>query len=381
MMTIKRNVKADYLNVKATHISLNRRAMILNVVALTILFVGYLLTTGTGLLDSDGLKAIFRISSLLVLLSNLFVDGEIKVKFLVAILLIAFSLLLSQSPFSLNIIFLLLITASLSRLNLKELAITLIIPTLIVVGVHLLLLTTGKISAEEVQVADRTRSSFGFANPNQVSVVYFSLVMISTFLDIAFKRRFSFLLMLASYFLAFSIFLVTDSRTSLLSIIFLAFLTLFNHIFHKNKFYRFIVFFSGFLAPILAAVITIYITNSAGTELDIILSLRPYFFSEFITTASASDIVFGWRDPDDSAVDNLFLPLLSAVGIIGCVGIIFFIAVRTYKMQFEFIPLIATLMIASIFESFLLRPEIPSSVLFMAMLFSPLKQKLKIPRT
>ena len=54
----------------------------LNIIALTILFFGYFLTTGTGLIESDELKATFRLSSLAVLIVNLLIDGVIKKKFI-----------------------------------------------------------------------------------------------------------------------------------------------------------------------------------------------------------------------------------------------------------------------------------------------------------
>lgn len=366
------------MNATEVKISHHRCSMVLNIVALTILFVGYLLTTGTGLFDSDGSKAIFRFSSLLVLIVNLIIDGSIKKRFLLAILILISLTLLNQSPLTVNIIFLILIAASMYRLNTKELAISLLIPVATVVVLHALLLSTGKISIEILEIGDRTRTSFGFSNANQISVVYLSLVLVSVFAHIAFKRKFSFLIMIASFLLAFAILLETDSRTSLFGLILIFFANIFSSFLIKFRSYRLFSYCAGFFAPIFGIAVTIYIINSVGTELDLILSLRPYFFSEFIGAASAIDMMLGWSDQSNPPVDNLFLTTLSAVGVIGFFVIIFIVSIRSFKMRVEFIPLVIIMMVLSIFESFLLRPEIPGSVLFVTMLFSPLMQRLKL---
>lgn len=94
-----------------------------------------------------------------------------------------------------------------------------------------------------------------------------------------------------------------------------------------------------------------------------------------MSAASVPDLIFGWASSD--GVDNLFLMLLSGFGAIGLTVIVLFISARTFKMRVEFAPLVISLMVMSVFESFLVRPEIPSSVLFMSLLFSPFAQRIR----
>ncbi len=357
----------------------HRRSVFLNITALAILFVGYFLTTGTGVINSDALKSYFRLVSLLIFLGNIFAGGVIKPFFVNVIIFLIFALILSQSAIAINVIFLVLIAASLQKLNIKELAITLLTPTMLVILLHILLLITGRISGEAIVTADRTRSSFGFDNPNQVSAIYFSFVCISIFTYVAFKNKKSFFLLITSSIWALYLFLAADSRTSLLGLLVVLSLIIFNFIFKNNYFYLKFSFILALLSPIMGVIITIFLINSAGTEVDIILSLRPYFFSELLKSATLSEILLGWDIKDGAAIDNLFLMLLSAIGVIGCIVMIFWVSFRFYKMKPEFHPLVTTLMYASVFESFLIRPEIPCAVLFVGMIFSSITQKPGLP--
>ena len=136
----------------------------------------------------------------------------------------------------------------------------------------------------------------------------------------------------------------------------------------------------GFVMPPAALAMTIYLTKLASPELNIILSLRPYFFNEFIQTTTLVNFIAGWTINDNAGVDNLFLMIASGVGFIGCLAITLYIAFRTFKIREELLPIMITLMAISIFESFLLRPEIPISVLFICLLFSNHVQKVKPTR-
>lgn len=353
----------------------NRVTMIINMVALTILFVGYFLTTGTRMLDSDGWKAFFRASSFLIMFVNLILDGRIKVKFVKAIIFTTFALFLSQSQIALNILFLIIVTISLHRLALNDLAITLFVPVVVLVVVHALLLSAGMINTEVQMVGERSRSSLGLSNANLVAIMYFSLALIATFLHIVIKKSISFVLAMISFAVAFFVIVPTDSRTSLLGVAVIATIYLINHYLHNSKLFKLLIAVGGLCAPVLATILSIYLIRAVDTELDIILSLRPYFFNQFVSAASVPDLIFGWASSD--GVDNLFLMLLSGFGVIGLTVIVLFISARTFKMRVEFAPLVIALMVMSVFESFLVRPEIPSSVLFMSLLFSPFAQRIR----
>lgn len=354
------------------------RSLALNTTALSTLFVGYLLSSALPTFNSDDFKIIIRLSCALLLSWNLIVAGVVNIKFLMAgIFAVAFAIV-SRSPFGINIIFLLLIAASLHQLDRERLAYALLIPVAMAVVLHLVLLVSGVISTEVMQIAERERSSFGLLNPNQVSAIYFSFVGVSTFFHFLLRRRASFLLVIVANLIAFYIFIESDSRTSLIGAIVVAAFLLMNNIFFKKKVYVYAVYFFGYLAFIFSAVITIYLTSYAGTELDVILSFRPYFFSEFLKEASAWDILIGWNDPNELSVDNLYLSLLSATGAIGFILISVFVTKKIIGMRLIFMPLVFAMIVTSIFESFLIRPEIPISVLFIVMLFSPVTQRLKV---
>lgn len=349
--------------------------MILNIAALTILFVNYLLITGVGVLNSDRINNIVRISCAVVLAFNLIVGRIVNKKFLYAGVSIALIAIASQSPLAVNILFLLLVAASLNKLNEIHLAFALLIPVVAVVVLHLLLLIFGITSNDVVQTADRTRSSFGFFNPNQVSAIYFSFATISVFFHLIVKRRSSFVLMIAVNLLAIYILIEADSRTQMIGVIIFAIFGALNYFFADKRIYNSLIYFFAFFSFIGSAAITIYLIGCAGTEIDIILSYRPYFFSEFMSDVSFWDIMLGWVDPNGLVVDNLFLTLLSTVGALGFILIGFFVTIRIVNIKIIFIPLVFSLLAVSIFESILLRPEIPVSILFFVMLFSPVVQR------
>lgn len=354
-----------------------RRSLALNATALSILFVGYVFASVLPAFNSDEFKIIVRLSCALLLAWSLIIAGVINLKYLIAGIFVAAFAITSWSPLTVNIMFLILIAASLNQLDHEGLALSMLIPTGMVVVLHLLLLTSGVISTEVVHIAERERSSFGFPNPNQVSAIYFSFVAISTFSHFVFRSRLSFLLMLAANLVAFYIFIVSDSRTSLIGATLMAFFVLLNYFFSRNKIYKHLIYFFGSLAFISSAALTIYLIGYAGTELDVILSFRPYFFSEYLNGVTFWNVILGWNDPNELAVDNLYLLLLSAVGAIGFILVAAFVTKKIIGMRIIFMPLIFSMILTSIFESFLIRPEIPISVLFVTMLFSRVTQKPK----
>lgn len=350
-------------------LSLGRQTFRFNVFAFVVLFVGYFLTTGTGVIESEGAKAAFRFIALLVFLANVILGRAFRVQYAVALFFLYIVLALNQSQIAVNMVFLLLILASLHRLSGKEVAVAFLAPTIIVVVLHVLLLNTGQLVVQATEFAGRSRSTLGFANANQTSVIYLSFVILSVFTHIQFSNRTSMFLVAVSYGAAVYVILSTDTRTALIALILLISFQVLGSLFYRFKAYRASLTLLGSASPFFASAATYYLTTSADPALNFLLSLRPYFFAQFMSNVTPADFVFGWRTDGDSGVDNLFLMLLSGVGAIGYLLILLSVSYRIYRMNPKFIPIVVVLMAISIFESSLLRPEIQLSALFLYLVF------------
>lgn len=348
----------------------DRRTLLFNVAALVILFVGYFLTTGTRLIESYGTKDAFRFVALLLFLWNIVLGRAIRMKLAVALFVLLISFALSQFQMVVNILFLLLISASLYRLNGREVAVAFLVPTLIVVFLHAVLLNAGQLVGQSTDFAGRTRSTLGFTNANQASAIYLSFVILAVFTHLQFRTKASLSLLIMSFVVAFAVFQITDTRTATFALLLLLLFQFLEFLFHRLKAYRKFLLLVGVTLPFFASAITYYLTTAADPALDVLLSLRPYFFAEFMRTVTVFDFLLGWSTVDNTGVDNLFLMLLSSVGVIGYLIIIVIISDLIFHLNPKFIPIVIVLMIVSIFESFLIRPEIPVSAFFLYLLMS-----------
>ena len=349
----------------------------MNTAAFSILFIGYFLTTGTEFFVSDIAKVAFRSLALLIFLANIVAQRSIRARYILVLLLLYSILALNQSQIAFNIVYLILISASMHRMSGKEVALSLLIPTVLVFGLHFVLLSTGQLSAQITEFSGRTRSTLGFTNANQASAIYLSLVILSVFTHIQYSKRASFFLMLFSYIMTLFVLLSTDSRTVMFALPLLLMFQIFGFLFFRFKSYRRLLILMGALTPLIGSLVTFYLATTSDPILNIILSLRPYFFALFIDSVSPYDFIFGWRPADNSGVDNLYLMLLSGVGAVGFFFIILSGSYFIFRMDPRIIPLVVVLLIISVFESFLLRPEIPISALFLHLLFSDLWRRQK----
>ena len=347
-----------------------RQILLFNIVAFVFLFVGYFLTTGTKMTDSDGVKVAYRFVALGLFFRNAIFGRAIQVKFVLALSLLLMSLVLSQSLIVVNIMFLLLISMSLYRLSGKEVAIALLVPTAIIVLLHVVLLLTGQLVVLSTDFGERTRSTLGFTNANQVSAIYLSFALLALFAYQQFRTKESLLLVVISFVAGFMVVWSTDSRTTMFALFFLLLLQLLEFLFHRFKIYRVSLRYFAVASPFIASAATYYLTTSKNPELDVLLSLRPYFFSEFMSQAKTLDLFVGWSTLENAGVDNLFLMLLSGVGAIGFLLIIPGISYRIFRMNSKFISITIVMMSVSVSESFLLRPEIPISAFFIHLLLS-----------
>ena len=355
---------------------MTRTALTLNILAFAILFIGYFFTTGASLIGTFGAQTLFRFLALLVFLSNIILSGRvIPLKYLFALLATYLILSISGSTVAVNLVFMLLILASTHRLRNDQVAVALAIPTAIVVLLHLLLLNTGQLVGYTTDFAGRIRSTLGFANPNQAAAIYLSLVVVSIYAHIQLKNRASLLLLTMSYVATFYVVLATRTRTLMFALALIIIFHVLGAVFHRNKTYRAVLRVVGVLVPVFACASTYYLTTYRDPVLDAILSGRPFFFSQFMRGVTLYDFMFGWQSAGVAGVDNLYLMLLSGVGGVAFFLILLGCSYLIFRMTPRLIPLVVVLLIVSVFESFLIRPEIPASVLFLHLLRSDVLHK------
>lgn len=337
---------------------------------LVVLFIGYFITTGTGLIDSSTFKNVMRLVGLSLFLINIVLFKAVKINILMALTIMLMLVFINNNAVAFNIIYLILIALSLRNLTKESIVTVLLVSAFAVVFAHIFFLQAGYITDTTYEYNNRSRSTLGFTNPNQVSAIYLSLTFISILSVKVFdKFKFkiiSFLALTATLYVVSK----TDSRTTLYALLFISLFEINNFFFHSFKSYNKIISFAGLISPLVATVITIILTNLAGTELDQVLSYRPYFFHEFISEVTYVDLIIGWVPKDNAGVDSLFLTLLSGVGIAAYLIIIAFFSIKIFKLDAKYTSITITLIIVSIFESYLIRPELPISILFVTIILA-----------
>jgi len=356
-------------------LTMRRGSIYLNSLAFLTLYVGYFLTTGTGLLESEGLKLFFRLLSLALLFTNIILINAIRAKYFLIILFLLLLLFANQSQILINMIFLMIVVTSLQKLSGREVAVVFIIPCAFVVLLHLFLLGTGNMQAQVYQIAERTRSQLGFFNPNQVSAMYLSLMILVAFAHLQYRTKFSLIILLISIVVCFYVFHNTNSRTALLGLLLFLLLKIFTIFSRKLIFFRGLLYLIGVSSLIFASAFTYYLTTSANPVMDAVLSFRPYTYKGFLFNRSIYDFIFGWLPINNTGVDNLFIMLLSGVGVVGYIIIVAAVSFRIFHINQDVMIFIIVLVTISVFESYLLRPEIPMSSFFLYLLFSRSSRK------
>jgi hypothetical protein len=353
-----------------SQVAKRRWVLTLNIAALTVLYSGYLLTTGTGAIAGTAEKAIFRLLAVSLIILSIIMQGRVSLKYLLWMPLLLALLLLNESPIAINAIFLILISFVFQRLSQHEVAVTLLIPTLVMVGLHLLLWGGGMATTVVTDFDGRVRSAVGFSNANQASVVYLSLVVAALFYKETYPTRTARILFVVSFLMASFIVTLTDSRTTMFSLGLLAALHLSGALLLRFQSYRVAIKALASISPLIGCAVTYFVTTSQDQSLNIALSLRPEFFAEFVYGISATEFLFGWSRTDLIGVDNFFLMLLSGLGAAGSTLVIISMIALINRIQARHAPLIIVMMAASIFESFLLRPELPISAVFLQVLLA-----------
>ncbi len=348
----------------------NRALFVSSTIVLSLLFIGYFLTTGTGLIEDPIFREIFRFASLALTVANILIFRQMRPShiLLASILILLFTI--NQSIILANLLFLGLITISLMRLSARECAYAIIVPIAILILLHVLTLNLGIISSQVNVFQGRTRSYLGFFNPNQASAFYLSLCFAALIFSKNTSKTWGKIAFLVSLGALFVVTQQTDTRTAMFAALIMVTIEVANYVFRNFTFYKGALRVSALAAPITAAMATYFIATTNTYQMNDILSLRPYFFAEFLEGVGQAEILFGWHSYD-RGVDNALLMLLSSVGLFGALLILGWVSYRSALVDTRFLSAFLAIMLASTVESHLIRPEIPISVIFLQLLFAP----------
>lgn len=341
-----------------------RSEFLLNTLAITILTLGYTLTTGTSFLDGEAAKIAFRVFAIFLILLNIVSAGKI-VPFALAFTLLCIALMsINGNAFILNLIFLTLFFESFRRMPLRDTALALLISSAATVAFHQIGLILGIFSITETEYGGRLRSAMGFTNPNQLAVIYLSFVICSLFFHITRRSWRTFFLFAASLAFSLSMLRISDSRTSTLAItIMLVIYTLWRLLSHTKG--ASIAFrLTACFVLLFANASTWFMTTAQGGALNDLLSARPLMIQLYLSSAGFSGYLIGWQAPE-GGVDNSYIIMLSTMGLLSYSVFTIALFVAVFRSSPEFSPIYLTLMIVGLFEGTLMRPEIPAALLFL----------------
>jgi len=350
--------------------SVGTRAFRLNAIMLAVLFFGFFLTTATGLIDLPALKELIRFSSITLAFVSISLARAVNKKILLFLFLSLIVLTLNLNPIAVNVVVLFLIFLSTSRLSDKEFALALFVPSLLLTLLHISLLRTGFLSESAYEVGDRVRSTLGFANANQLSVFYISLTFTSCYVLSTFRNWKAFFLFVLSISISFRITQLADSRTGMATVSALPVAILFWYALGRISVLRKFLYPLAALSPLIATAASFFLAFSSDPALNYLLSLRPYLFGLFLDNLDLHQILFGWRNDQSVTVDNSYLLLFSAIGGVLFIFTILFCSSLLLKVRFDLLPIAFLLIFSGIFESYLIRPEIPASILLLRLLLS-----------
>lgn len=336
-----------------------RLQLILLYLMVAVLYANFLIFSGFRLIDNDGLQVALRFVALLIGMLSLSLARTDALLALAAVAGVVIYLV-NHNPLALNIAAIVILSRIFRPHDLRDISILLFRCALIGPALHLMLYLMGMAALDASEVGGRVRHSLGFSNPNLMAIVYFSLassaIISWKFIDGKYVR------LVVAFLMAVSAVLImySGSRALMISLSVLTFATIFFKFGIVSRFGRYLVM----ALPLMGAALTGYLLSQSGTELDFLLSYRPYFFSNYYSRASLGDVLVGWPLGVVDTIDNGYLILLGAVGAPIFILFMLWIVMRIKSVQASYLPFIAIMLILSVFESVLIRPEIPVTMLF-----------------
>lgn len=363
-------------NMTCTVKSVNKLLVFLMVLSL---HIGFMAFTALQIYDSSVLKIAIRIFAFALGLVVLSLARKDILFLFIWFFVFLCLYLFSENTLIFNFVFMVLFAYVASCFSVEDFPEIIFLVSIIGALVHAASYLTGHAGGDVVIVGDRFRMTLGFSNPNMLALNYYSMLLSGFFL-LYFKRgKWSVFLFLLSVLISFPVIFVSDSRTFLFSIF--VFIVLWMSIKMKSL----VMLSRGFVAilPFVGAAVSLVISGMNGGYLDEVLSNRPSFFYQYISRMDEIGLLFGWATSVDDTIDNAYLLLFGALGAVLMLFVLFFVGFKMLKVDRFYLPFLAAILVLSVFESALLRPEIPLALIFLILIFSKRKniKPLKIDFT
>lgn len=330
------------------------------VLMMVFLYMGFILFTALKFVEGDNLQLFFRLAAMGLGLISIFFH---RVNFSLFLFLVPGIVLyfINENPLVYNVLFLVVILQSLRGFEPRFMFLSLLLCSLLGVATHLYLYLTGQLSLEINVIGDRARYAMGFANPNLLALSYFSVAVNAIFVWNSTENRSLKILATFCAIASLPFIFYSDSRTFSAAICFLIMAGLL----FKSKLAGKIIRPVVIALPFFGSFLTFYLTSGVDYSLDELLSSRPSYFKYYFDRASLWDFFVGWFLTSRDTVDNAYLLLLGAIGfplaLISC----FWISRRMHQAFFYALPFLGAMLFISVFESVLIRPEIPVTILFL----------------
>lgn len=330
----------------------------------------------TGLSDEESsAKNIMRALALIFGVTAILLKGKVRNPSRHAFLLgfVCFTYLIGQSNLSINFVFIIFYAYVLSHFPRKVSAVAIFLATLVVCAYHVYLLYSGKVDFSTSLVGERIRYLLGFVNPNQLAVLYLSFAFSAIFLAMEIPGRI--VLLLTAFVIVVSLIFIfmADSRTAYMSVVLLISWLFMNKFRTARKYARLLVL----MLLVGAICFTAYLAFSSSAGWGDTLSSRPDFFNAFLHDRSVIDMLFGWNNADGVTIDNAYLLLLSILGLPVSVLVVGLCSYLLARCDVRYVPVVGIMILASVTESFLLRPELPMLAIFLAIVLPENKKILR----
>jgi len=321
--------------------------------------------------DRNSLKLIVRISILIpgifVLIKNLKISKKLFYNMLFLFSISSFSLLNGINNLN-NIVDLLTLFYLILLINISDNSEDYYVSTLLglffSITLIVLLVSVGIFENNiYIDQLGRVRNFFGFRNPNYLSLYVFSFSILLVLYKKSKKSIFiSFVLLLIMYYF-------TRSRTPFLAFFIFIFMIFF--IGKKNRRKKYVTLILLIYGALLFYIYTSMFYNNFQT-LNTILSYRLSYINLFFYNMTFFDFIFGGNN-FIITLDNSYLMILKNFGIIYLIYILFkayFIKEKLIKFNKFEISFIITILIFGFFESVLISPGVPISIVFWYLILS-----------
>lgn len=332
---------------------------------ITLIFSNYAFVVASGILEIN--ENLVRYLSVLLMIYFFIMNRKVNlIEFVVCFFIIFISLIIYSYTYNLylfNFVFIVIFLIFFNSLDISFESVieTLFYCSLVVFILYFLLYFSGYVDHSITYFGGRERNSFGMANPNQLGLMIYNLLIISSVRALFFKRSKIFTLLI--FLVGLYLILKSDSRTPLFSM--LIFFIWFFCIRLKINVRRYFVLFLIFMTFILI----LLAINLSMTQIDRILSYRLFYLNEFFSSVSFFDFIFGMAIGKKEALDNSFALIFFSYGFLASLFISFsFIFSSSQRVPITISSFFISVLCYATFESLLARPELPVTLLFFLVL-------------